>query len=427
MLQQILRDMWVDPEILAGLDEEQKQTLFCKMREEQVRRWKLWEEETNQEEENTAKKKSALPRNSKSVSFMHGADGEPWVWVMGEHENDKSIDEILREEAIEKARQLAEQETVELRKQMEAQILSDYIRLNSKIDDIDVIDKDNEKAEDNSQFDIYCSVDELRGKSDDYNKKFQSKKYNTVGSKEILLQKRLSGDLSNQKVKDKITVWEKGLRESRTNEIYHKIQKRRMETAKEAEEAEKKHEPLWQEQERKAKEAEEQIRQIARKARETYKRTSSNLDNIVVYGEFNSAVPPNKDAVIQWYINMERKNNKAGLDEQGNYEPWFHGLITRNEAEKILNDQPEGSFLIRLSERIWGYALSYRAVDKCKHYLISSKEKYRFLGKNHIDHDSLGDLVKYHYIHPLTEGEKLIYVCKRNTDNVLEMLTACRS
>lgn len=82
MLAAILRDMWVEPEVLEALSEEQKRILFLKMREEQVRRWREREEkEERKERDNNARPKKA---SSKRVSWLLGRDGDVSVSIIGE-------------------------------------------------------------------------------------------------------------------------------------------------------------------------------------------------------------------------------------------------------------------------------------------------------------------------------------------------------
>lgn len=415
MLQQILRDLYVDPEILAELDEQQKQTLFCKMREEQVRRWKIWDSSAENSPVNTMAKNN---KKKKGVSFLKGTDGEPWVWVMGEHENDQSIEDILLAEEKEKARKIAEKEAEEMRKQMEEK-LSEYIDLTPKIEDLQV---SSPKLKIEEDMDIYCSVDELREKMNNKPAKsvntysmnhYQNKnKFNVVDSRDVL--QEIS--LNTQKVAQKVALWEKRLTEERTSEIFQRLQKKKQEAAKEAEEAEQKQEQLWREQERKAKLAEEHIREIARKAREEHRLTCNLELETTPYTAVTPGVPPGKQAVVEWYRNKEIPR-KAGLDSSNNVEPWFHGLITRGEAENLLQEQPEGSFLVRISERIWGYAISYKSREKCKHYLVNAIQNYCFLGNNQMEHKSLWDLINHHRTFPLTGGEKLLLACPRNESN----------
>uniref|UniRef100_A0A673G8D9 SH2 domain-containing protein 4A-like n=1 Tax=Sinocyclocheilus rhinocerous TaxID=307959 RepID=A0A673G8D9_9TELE len=86
MLQQILNDMYIDPDVLDALNDEQKKTLFLKMREEQVRRWKEREEKL----ERAPLKPKPKTDNGKSVSWLLGRDGDVQVIVIGEMDELKS-------------------------------------------------------------------------------------------------------------------------------------------------------------------------------------------------------------------------------------------------------------------------------------------------------------------------------------------------
>ncbi|XP_026135977.1 SH2 domain-containing protein 4A [Carassius auratus] len=96
MLQQILADMYIDPDVLEALNDEQKKTLFFKMREEQVRRWK--EREEKEGKEGTHKEKRRQKKGPcKSVSWLLGSDGDVHVCIIGESDELRSPKLILSE------------------------------------------------------------------------------------------------------------------------------------------------------------------------------------------------------------------------------------------------------------------------------------------------------------------------------------------
>lgn len=57
----------------------------------------------------------ACVTGAKKVDFLKGRDGSEWVWVMGEHKDDLSIEQILEREAQRKALFQAEEEAAEQR------------------------------------------------------------------------------------------------------------------------------------------------------------------------------------------------------------------------------------------------------------------------------------------------------------------------
>lgn len=566
MLRQILNDMYVDPIILSGLDEYQKQTLFCKMREEQIRRWRVREQEN--ESQPTPPKKPTPNKKNKNVSFREDNEGEPWVVIIepaafddsDSDDSDLSMKKPGHEEEKQKARELAEIETKEIRRQYKEIITaSDHNKTNGKLSSKkDEVDDGTPIITDDMQ--IYCSVDELRdrmkhpmngamngGKAksatiDTINQSNNIINFNFANNAapDTVILKEISNTKSSQKVSQKIALWEQRVIGEKTTEIYQRLRKKQKE---EAEQEAKRQEEAWKEQERKAKEADIQYRELARRAREEYRKSltsevkTNGADAPVANGTANgshsphadakgltngaasttngingvkpmtngikpltngfkstsseprvvkaepkiikaeikmnnndvtaphhshspaikaysvlhksgdtlspkpmnglrngihsphivgastkgpapkppiaqtkphtaqkpaSASPPSSldaliprpsshDAMIQWYHDVEIGKG-SGLESIVSRLPckWFYGLMSRTEAEHILESEPLGTFLVRLSEKIWGYAISYKDIDRCKHYLINaSTGQYKFLGANQMNHDTL--------------------------------------
>nr|XP_054355175.1 SH2 domain-containing protein 4A isoform X2 [Pongo pygmaeus]XP_054355176.1 SH2 domain-containing protein 4A isoform X2 [Pongo pygmaeus] len=427
MLKQILSEMYIDPDLLAELSEEQKQILFFKMREEQIRRWK--------EREAAMEKKESLPvkprpkkENGKSVHWKLGADKEVWVWVMGEHHLDKPYDVLCNEIIAERARLKAEQEAEELRK-THSEEFTNSLKTKSQYHDL--------QAPDNQQ-------------TKDIWKKVAEKEELEQGS-------RPAPTLEEEKIRKKESMKKK--QDEEINQIDEERTKQICKSWKEDSE--------WQASLRKSKAADEKRRSLAKQAREDYKRLSLGAQKgrggerlqsplRVPQKPKRPPLPPKpqflnpggaypqkplrnqgvartvsssaQEDIIRWF-KEEQLPLRAGYQKTSDtIAPWFHGILTLKKAnELLLSTGIPGSFLIRVSERIKGYALSYLSEDGCKHFLIdASADAYSFLGVDQLQHATLADLVEYHKEEPITSlgKELLLYPCGQHDQlpDYLELL-----
>ncbi|KAL8197103.1 UNVERIFIED_CONTAM: hypothetical protein K2H54_011084 [Gekko kuhli] len=118
-----------------------------------------------------------------------------------------------------------------------------------------------------------------------------------------------------------------------------------------------------------------------------------------------------KDLVLRWFSEVQAPL----LFQDGNLPGWFHGFITRKQTEELLKDQDLGCFLIRLRERAFGYILSYRGKDRCRHFVISCQRNGRYVVAGDTrNHESLAELIRYYQLSEIEPfGENLTVACSK--------------
>ncbi|WKY04873.1 hypothetical protein Q1695_005685 [Nippostrongylus brasiliensis] len=468
ILSEILSTGHVDKELLDALDDAQKQLLFCQMRAEQVRKWQANEDRIERE---GPPKKS----NKRGIRWLTGADGEVWVWVMGDHPLDKSIEEILEEEARQEAHNRALRE---LSDSIDNNVVADSKEpeeaLKAQLGQMRVGITDSVQEDSDGSFDpnhpllfkptkrdaptngngngspirpspgIFTSTTvssfntpqpqkaELRGPPPPiparppelFSKGPQNQIAHTPAPSQpapppwTAVKMRAPREQREQQQQQPAADHNAEDVQKRESEIFQSIQEKRERIRREAEAESERQRLEWEQQNKRAREAEEAMRRMAQKAREQHRQLIRTSTSILPALKDTKATslreaiknlprppkPKSRSAIVDWFKRDEWPRGTGQDPKTRMPAPWFHGIISRDQAEILLQDKPTGSFLVRVSERIWGYTVSYVVGDGTfKHFLVERiPEGYQFLGTNQVVHDQLFDLISYHETAPIT-------------------------
>ncbi|KAM7140137.1 hematopoietic SH2 domain-containing protein isoform 2-T3 [Molossus nigricans] len=121
-------------------------------------------------------------------------------------------------------------------------------------------------------------------------------------------------------------------------------------------------------------------------------------------------LPPPLPPRLDWFVQTQMSELA-----QGGVPSWFHGAISRQDAEDLLESQPLGSFLIRVSHSHVGYTLSYKAQNSYRHFMVKLLDNGNCLipGEERA-HASLDALITFHQRQPMRpHGELLKQPCSQ--------------
>uniref|UniRef100_F6ZWT9 SH2 domain-containing protein n=1 Tax=Ciona intestinalis TaxID=7719 RepID=F6ZWT9_CIOIN len=405
MLQQILRDMYVDPDILAELPEEQKEILFFKIREEQVRRY------NEREKENKPPVKQRKTKPGKQVRIMEDINGEPLTHVFGEN-GEMTAEERWERYTSSSPRCPGPQKQSKLwgqRKQNNSKLKSKTCHSKTNIMINSWINTLRPKTPPKVATPKTSPKDERKQPKSPKGQRSVEKETENIYENKCYV----TGvdDVTKPQV-DLVSneEWNQQLRRFKEEDEKRKIRARRASI-------EVKRQSLIAVNRNKSKI--KSLRQKFAKLGSFDNEKESKLEkptlppklaarSPVVTRLSTTGKPNSRNDVKRWF---EDKQTSAFVDDRGDViiPTWFHGIISRSDAESLLCSRPERDFLIRLSDKIWGYALSYKAEDRVKHFLIDASEgSYHFFGNDQIRHESLAELVEYHKEEDITYNGEIL-------------------
>ncbi|XP_050526085.1 uncharacterized protein LOC126896932 [Daktulosphaira vitifoliae] len=126
-----------------------------------------------------------------------------------------------------------------------------------------------------------------------------------------------------------------------------------------------------------------------------------NKNNIMISKPIHNRSQSNRPALSLFDIKplnfVDDINLSLPLDQQ----PWYHGPLSRIESEKILQNQEEGSYLVR--EIKGSYALSIKCARGYIHIRITSSDDKNYLGQSEKPFPTIPDLIRHYTLNRLPE------------------------